>query len=260
MRSELRDLPRYREMLFGIVRRELRGRYRGSLLGFLWTFLNPLLMLLVYTLVFSVVLRASVPQYSFSLYLFTGLLPWLFLSGSLLSSTTLVRSNANLIKKIRFPRLVLPIALVATNLANLLLSVPILAAGMLLERVPATWTMLYALPLLAVLSVFALGATMLLSALAVPFRDLEHILSIVVTAWFYLTPIVYTLDLVPEALRPWFALNPLAPLIAGFQDCLLYGRAPAWGGLLYACVAAGALLVAGYFTYDRLQRRFAEDL
>lgn len=260
MIRELREVFRYREMLFNTVRRELRARYKGSVLGFLWTFLNPLLTLLVYTLVFSAVLRVTVPQYSFGLYLFTGLLPWLFLSGSVQLSTSLIHNNANLIKKIHFPRLVLPLAMVATNLVNLLLSSLILVAALLIERVTFTWVLLYVPLLLAVLVVFVLGLSLLLSSLTVYFRDLEHIAGIVTMAWFYLTPIVYTTAMLPPEIHAWLRFNPMAPLFDALHDCILYARAPEPFGLGYAAAVSVVLLAAGFLVFGRLQRRFAEEL
>ena len=260
MIRELREVVRYREMLFNTVRRELRARYKGSVLGFLWTFLNPLLTLLVYTLVFSAVLRVSVPQYSFGLYLFTGLLPWLFLSGSVQLSTSLIHNNANLIKKIHFPRLVLPLAMVATNLVNLLLSSLILVAALLIERVTFSWFLLYVPLLLVVLVAFVLGLSLLLSSLTVYFRDLEHIAGIVTMAWFYLTPIVYTTAMLPPQLYAWLRFNPMTPLFEAIHDCVLYARAPEPLGLVYAAAVSAVLLAAGFLVFGRLQRRFAEEL
>jgi ABC-2 type transport system permease protein len=260
MYKQIRELYLYREMLLNIVRRELRARYKGSILGFLWTFINPLMTLVIYTVVFSVIMRATVPKYSFGIYLFTGLLPWLFFSSSVQLSTSLIQSNSNLIKKIYFPRLILPVSLVATNMVNFLLSSLILVLALFIEKVQFSWSVAFVPILLIVLSMFTLGLSFLLSALTVFFRDIEHITSIFIMAWFYLTPIVYTSDLIPANLYRLFMINPLTPLLNAFQDCILYGKAPDVLGLAYASGFSLLLLTAGYLVFDGMQKRFAEEL
>lgn len=250
----------YREMLFNTVRRELRSRYKGSVLGFLWTFLNPLLSLVVYTLVFSIIMRAKIPQHSFSIYLFTGLLPWLYFANTIQQSTILMHNNSNLIKKIYFPRLVLPISLVATNLVNLLLSSIILLVALIIEGVSISWVLVYIPLLLLLLTFFILSITLLLSALTVYFRDIEHIMTIVTMAWFYVTPIVYAPNLYPSNVYRIFMINPLMPLITGFQDVLLYNTQPNTWGLAYVFLISDVLFIVGYFVFDKLQRRFAEEM
>jgi len=260
MFKDIRAVYLYREMLINTVRRELRSRYKGSVLGFLWTFINPLLNLVIYTLVFSVIMRAEVPKYSFSIYLFTGLLPWLFFSSSVQQSTALFHNNSNLIKKIYFPRLVLPVSLVTTNLVNLLLSSIILLLALLVERVVFSLAILYLPLLLLILTVFVLAVSLLLSSMTVYFRDLEHITSILTMAWFYLTPIVYTTEMVPARFYRLFSANPLMPLFTAFKDVILYAKAPDLAGLAYVSLIALLLLIIGYLVFDRLQKRFAEEL
>lgn len=196
--NSLKELYAYREMIFSLVRKDLRTRYKGSVLGFLWTFVNPLLQLVVYTLVFSTIMRVNVDK--FYIYLFVALVPWIFFTSSIQGGATSILSGADLIKKIYFPRLVLPIAVTSAAFMNMVFSMLIVFIALIISGIGLSWHIVY-LPVIMVLEYFfALGMAFIFSALNVYFRDLEHILGIVTMAWFYGTPIVYTIDMVPGAI------------------------------------------------------------
>jgi ABC-2 type transport system permease protein len=260
MLKDLRKIYDYREMLKNNVRKELRARYKGSVLGFFWTFLNPLLQLVVYSIVFSTVMKVSVPNYSYTVFLFVGLVPWTFLSSSLLQSTTIITANSNLIKKIYFPRVILPITITVTNLVNMLLTFIIVFIALIISKSPFSVWYVY-LPVIVVLeSIFVLAITLFLSSMTVYFRDLEHIMGIVMMAWMYLSPVLYPSEYIPSSVFKIFKLNPMFFIIESYRDVLMFNRQPETYGLLYILMFSALLLATGYVIFQKLQRRFAEEI
>lgn len=257
--KHLREIYDYRQMIFSLVRKELRGRYKGSVLGFLWTFINPLLQLLVYTFVFSVIVPNNIEK--FYLYLFIGLIPWLFFSGSMTGGAASIIAQKDLVKKIYFPREVIPISYVTSNFVNMLLCFIVIFAVIIISGTGITLHLLLYLPIIMIVEyVMALGGAMLTSALTVYFRDLEYILGIVTMAWMYFTPVVYSIDMVPEWLRPIFNLNPMTPVIVAYRDVLYYRQAPHLSTLLQGFILGLIVLFIGIIVFRKLQRGFAEEL
>ena len=257
--NRLREIYEYREMIRCLVHRDLRGRYKGSVLGFLWTFLNPLLQLVVYSIVFSTIMRSGIDK--FYLFLFVALVPWLFFSASLTGGATSVIAQSNLVKKIYFPREILPISFVTTCFVNMLYCFLVVFAVILFAGRPISFQALLCLPpVMAVEYILALGFAMITSALTVYFKDLEHILSIVAMAWMYLTPILYPITMVPPQYLPLFMLNPMTPIIIAYRDILYYGQIPQLSTLFHALAVGLISLAAGWYIFHRLARRFAEEL
>lgn len=254
-----KELYAYREMIFSLVRRDLNGRYKGSVLGFFWTFLNPLMQLGVYTLVFSVIMRNGIDD--FYLYLFVALVPWIFFSTSVSGGASCIWAQQELVKKIYFPREVLPVAFVTSQFVNMLLSfvvvlVVLIASGKGISFI----AMLYLPVILLVEYILALATAFITSSLTVYLRDLEYLLGIITMAWQFLTPVMYSIEQVPERLRPIFNLNPMTSIIIAYRDILYYKKAPELTTLLHATVLGGILLVAGVLTFSRLKRHFAEEM
>ncbi len=257
--NTLKEIFSYRQMISSLVRRDLRGRYKGSFLGFLWTFINPLLQLLVYTAVFSLILRTNIERYY--LYLFVGLIPWIFFSSSLTGGAASVVAQKDLIKKIYFPRQVIPISYVTSCFINMLLSFIAVFAVMIVSGAGIYFPGLVCLPvIMAAEYLLALGAALLTSAVTVYFRDLEHILGIFSMAWMYMTPIMYDRSIVPQRLMPVFRLNPMTHVIECYRAVLYYKCMPDMKGLLSAAGLGIVFLVAGHFVFLKLQKRFAEEL
>ncbi len=256
--NSLKELYAYREMIFSLVRKDLRTRYKGSVLGFLWTFINPLLQLIVYTIVFSTIMRVNVDK--FYIYLFVALVPWIFFTSSIQGGATSILSGADLIKKIYFPRLVLPIAVTSAAFMNMVFSMIVVFIALMISGIGLSWHIIY-LPVIMVLEYFfALGMAFIFSALNVYFRDLEHILGIVTMAWFYLTPIVYTVEMVPEEWLTFFQLNPMTHMMDAYRAILYYHQAPDFGTLGSIVVFSAVFIVVGYGLFQRLQRHFVEEL
>lgn len=259
MLTQLRSLYAYREMIRCLVQRDLRSRYQSSMLGFLWTFASPLLQLGVYTLIFSHILKAPVPHYA--LFVFIALIPWLFFSASLTGGADCILQEKELVRKIWFPRAVLPAAFVTGSFVNMLLCFLILFAAVLVTGIRLHPVGLLLLPLvMAAEFLLALGTALLTSSITVYFRDLSHILGIVSMLWMYLTPVMYDITMIPERWRPFLQLNPMTALIGCYRDILYSGTLPDAGALLYAAVQGVAVLLLGWIVFERLQRRFAEVL
>jgi lipopolysaccharide transport system permease protein len=258
MNNSLNELYCYREMLNNLVRKELRTRYKGSILGFLWTFLNPLLLLLVYTVVFSTIMRVNVEN--FAMYLFVALLPWIFFSTTVLSSTGSIIAGKELVKKVYFPRVVLPLAVVTAGAINMLFGFVILFPCLLIFGIPITPAVI-CLPLLVfLLYILTLGISLITAALNVYFRDLEHILGIAMTAWFFFTPIIYPVEMIPARFLTYFFINPVAPILLAYRDILFLGQFPNFAVLGLSFISSTLILILGYNIFMHLQKNFAEDL
>lgn len=255
----IKEIYDYREMIFSLVRRDLQGRYKGSILGFFWTFLNPLLQLCVYTVVFSVIMRNEIEK--FYLFLFVALVPWIFFSTSVSGGASVIRSQQDLVKKIYFPRQVLPIAFVTSQFINMLLSLLVVFGVLLIAGTRLSFRALVCLPVVMLVEyILAMGMAFLTSALTVYLRDLEYLLGIITMAWQFLTPVMYSIDSVPEKLRPIFNLNPMTPVIVAYRDILYYKQVPQLGTLLHGTIFGLILLLVGWIVFERLQHHFAEEL
>lgn len=249
-------------LLRELVRRDLQGRYAGSFLGFAWSFLQPLWQLLLFSFVFSVVLAvrpAGEGTERFWVFLSCGLLPWMAVQEGLVRGVTAITENANLVKKLRFPSAVLVLTVTTAALLHEAIAAGILAVALgglgELSATTLPWLLL-ALPLQLALT---FGLALLLAATHVFFRDLAQLVAMAMQAWFYLTPIVYPLAMVPEDLRPLLALNPLTGLVSLYRAALLGGH-PEPLGVVSLVVAAVLALVLGWRVFRRLQEGFADEL
>lgn len=256
--QSIRECWTYRALIESLVARELKARYRGSVLGFLWTFLNPLLLMLVYSLVFTIYMRFEMEDYG--AFMFSGLLPWLWFASSLGAGATSVVASGSLITKAMFPPIVLPVAAVFSSFWNFIFSLPMLFLIFLIMGVKVG-VALVALPLIvAVQFVLCLGFGLLLAALNVQFRDVEHLLANILTFWFFLCPVLYPISKVPEKLHFVALANLMGALITAYQDVLFYHRFPRWdliGGVL---VVAIGILLLGEWVFRRYRDGFAEWL
>jgi len=255
----LKEIYSYREMIFSLVRRDLKGRYKGSVLGFLWTFINPLLQLLVYTFVFSIVMRSGIEDYY--LFLFVALVPWIFFSTSVSGGSSCIWAQQDMVKKIYFPREVLPVAFVTSQFVNMLLSFLVIFAVLLVSGKGLDLQALLYLPVIMLVEyLLALGMAMLSSAITVYIRDLEYILGIVTMAWQFLSPVMYSVEQVPEEARAIFYANPMTPIIIAYRDVLYYAKVPELGTLVHAVGVGVGLLVVGTILFGKLKKHFAEEM
>ena len=259
MLGRIKEIYAYREMIVSLVRRDLKGRYKGSVLGFLWTFLNPLLQLAVYTMVFSTIMRAGIENYY--LFLFVALIPWIFFSTALTGGAGCILAQQDMVKKIYFPREVLPVAYVTSQFVNMLLSFIVIICGLVVSGHGFNIKAVLCLPVIMVVEyMLALGFTMVMSALTVYIRDLEYILGILAMAWQFLTPVMYTVEQAPEKIHWIFSMNPMTYIIIAYRDILYYGKMPKLETLLSAAVLGVLMLTVGWIVFYRLQRRFVDEL
>ena len=254
--STIKELYAYRQMIFSLVKKDLRGRYKGSVLGFLWTFINPLFQLIVYTIVF---LPNNIDRYY--LYLFVALIPWIFFSSSITVGAASIVAQKDLVKKIYFPRMVIPISYVTSCFVNMLLCFIVIFAVIIVTGAGINFLAVLTLPVIMIVEyVFALGMALLTSAITVYFRDLEHILGIVSMAWMYLTPVVYSKSIVPPRYLPIFNLNPMTHIIDCYRTVLYDKQVPDLTTLLWAAGLGVLFLIIGAVVFNKLQKHFAEEL
>ncbi len=244
----------YRELIWELALKELKVRYKRSVLGFLWALLNPALMMLVLTVVFSTILRFPIPHYA--IFLLSVLLPWTFFAQSLGYAVESIVGNGDLIKKVAVPKLVFPVAAVVSNVINLLLSLIPLAVVVAVLRHPfyATWLYL-PVPILALI-IFTLGMTFLFAAANVYYRDVAHIIQVLLSAWFYFTPIIYALEFIPANIRWLFKLNPIIYVINGFRLAVYYGMLPRWPSIAASFLCAFIALFVGFAVFRKYQDDF----
>jgi lipopolysaccharide transport system permease protein len=257
MIRNLRELYQYRALLWSLTQRELKARYRGSVLGFLWTFLNPTLLMLVYALVFDVYMHNAIEHYTY--FMFVGLLPWIWFSTTVVAGASTISDRRDLLTKVRFPAQVLPATVVATNLVNYLLSLPLMIGLGLIFRVHPTVHMLaFPVVMLAQL-LFTLALSYLVSAFNVGFRDLQHVVSNLIQLWFFVTPVLYTETTIPEAMRTLAVdANPMAILMVAYQRIFYEHRWPQLAPLAGVTVLSFALLAIASHVFDSRREEFAE--
>lgn len=261
--ARLHELVNYRELVLNLTIRDLKLKYKGSVLGIAWSLLNPLLMMAIYTAVFSVFLRAvTVPHY-WALVL-GGLLPWVFFSNSLTAAATSFIRSPNLITKIYFPIESLPIAGVLANFVNFVISLVVLLGILAFVGLLGPSVVLLPVILLAHLAI-TLGLAMAIAAVTVYFRDVEHLIVIALTAWFYLTPVLYPLD--PRALPAgagkyigYLELNPLSWVFESYHAVLFYKTWPDATQFTLMLVLAFVSLTLGYLFFVRLRPRIPEEV
>jgi ABC-2 type transport system permease protein len=279
------DIWKYRELLGNLVRRELKVKYKNSVLGFVWTLLNPLLYLVIFTIVFSIILKNPVPRYG--LLLLSGLLPFNLFSVGLTAATTSITANGPLVQKVWFPREILPLASIGANLITFFFQMTILLTGLALFRQTPQWSMLWLLvPALILTLMIGAGLGLMLSALNVYFRDVQHFLELGLLTWFWLTPVVYNFQLVGQALiarvgaggERWAALNPMLPIVITFQRvlynplnfdakqqegfALMLHRSSLWylENLGISALFGMAFLYFGFKVFSRLEANLGEEL
>lgn len=267
--QRLQELWDYRELVRNLVARDLKVRYKSSLLGVAWSWLNPLLMMAVYTVLFTVMLHND-SIHHYPVFLLCGLLPWQFFNDSVIQATSSIVDNAHLIKKVYFPAEVLLLSTILANLINFLIALPLFFGLALLLGARLTWYVLL-LPLtLLIQLMFTTGLTLILATLNVFYRDTRIILGVVMLAWFFLTPVFYPINTVPQEAvllgisfdaQLWLRrLNPMASVIASYRDLLYWGAPTGLDFLLRTAATALLFLVVGYLVFTRYRSRFGEEV
>ena len=256
--SIFKNLYQYRELLKTNVQKEIRGKYKGSFLGILWSFLNPLLTVLVYAIVFPYIMRVQVPNYL--IFLIVAIIPWNFFTTCITTGCNCVWLNGGIIKKVYFPREILPVSVILAGLINFLISCVIILIFLLFGGVGFSIQLLW-LPLIAIIqSLLSLGLLFILSAINVYVRDVEYVVAFFVNLLFYGTPILYTVEMFPKNISWILKINPLAHLIDAYRSIFYYQTIPNFGSLLYLTIVSVAILLIGYSVFRKLEKGFAEEV
>lgn len=252
------DLYNYRELLKTNIKKDIGGKYKKSALGILWSFINPLLQIAVYAWVFQVILKSDIPNYV--IYLCCGIIPWQFFSSVVLRGAATVVDNGNIVKKVYFPRIILPISVVSSECINFMISTVIIFGFVIFGGIGLSINILWYFVILAIQFIVSIGVAMITSSITVYFRDLMHILGIIIQLLFYATPIAYSIKAVPENLQWIVKINPMSYLIDGYRSIFYSKTMPDFKGLAIALGIGVGLCLIGYFTFKKLEKRFAEEL
>lgn len=264
MIQHLQPLWAYRSFVAGSVKREFQARYSNSLLGATWAVVSPLGMILIYTIIFSQIMRARLPgiesHFGYGIYLCAGIITWGLFTDILGRGLNVFLDNASLLKKLSFPRLTLPTVVVCSALVNFSIIFSLfLLVLLLLGQLPG-WPLLGLVPLLVLQTLFAISLGLMLGVVNVFFRDVGQFFGVALHFWFWLTPIVYPIDILPEPLQALMVLNPLVPLISGYQSILAFGQWPAWGALWYPAALTVLFSLLGWRLYRQCGGEMVDEL
>jgi lipopolysaccharide transport system permease protein len=254
---DLREVWRYRELLYFFVWRDVKVRYKQTVLGVSWAVIQPLFAMIIFTFIFGKIARLPSDGVPYSVFSYAGLLPWTFFANAVANGSQSLVSNSHLITKVYFPRILVPVSSVATGVVDFALAFlmlgPLMAASHMVPRV----TMFFIPIVMFVCLLLGIGLAFWLSALVVRFRDLRHVVPFIVQIWMFATPIVYPLSMVPARYRWAVALNPMAPVVEGFRGAL-FGREMPFVGLGWGMVAGVGLILSGSIYFRHLERVFAD--
>lgn len=248
----------YRELIKTSVKKDIGGKYKHSFLGVLWSFVNPLLQIIVYAIVFPLIMKNNIENYV--VFMVCGLIPWNYFSTVINRSSFVMIENGNIIKKVFFPREILPLSVVASESVTFLISSIIIVAFTLGYGMGMTQYVLFYPILLAIQFVLLLGISLFVSSITVYFRDLQHFIGVLLQLLFYATPIVYAIEAIPPEFDWIFKFNPMTYIIEGYRDIFYYHTMPEMGTLMIVLVVGILLCILGYIVFNKLQKKFAEEL
>lgn len=258
MRDLVTNLYNYRQLLKSNVKKEIRGKYKGSFLGVLWSFVNPLLMTLVYAIVFPFILKGA--QENYVTFIVVGILPWNWFTTTIAQGTTTILVNGGIIKKVYFPREILPISIATSGLINFLISLPIMLLFVIFSGIGLSKYILF-LPLIVIAEyILLMGITFITSAIDVYVRDAEYIINFLISMIFYATPVLYSTTLFPEKVRWILKLNPMTTIIDCYRDVLFYKSMPHIKSLIVVLLCSIILFLVGIKIFKKLEKGFAEEV
>ena len=260
MFDTLRELFEYRSMIFNLTRREIRGRYKGSFLGFFWNFIVPLIQILVYIVVFTMIFRSGIENYS--IYLISGMVFWILFSDSLVDGSAIMVNNSDMLKKIYFPRSVLTISIVLSKVVNCLIMIALFFVIAGFMNYGVSLKAISFLPVILIISFFfILGIVLLLSALDVYLRDVQYLVSVILMAWVWMSPIMYATEYIDnEALKSFIGYNPITYFANVYHDILYWKAVPNYYDLIICALLSAATMIIGCIVFRKLEKDFAEVL
>lgn len=253
-----KNLHNYREFLKTSIKKEFRGKYKKSFLGVLWSFLNPLFQLLIYAIVFPLILKNNIENYT--VFLIVALMPWTFFNSTIIQSAACIVNNAGIVKKVYFPREILPISTATSNLINFLITQLIVFIALIVSGIGIGKSIILFPIVVLIQYILQLGLAFIFSAITVYIRDVEYIINIFMMLMFYLCPIVYEPSMIPEEFLKFFKLNPMFHIISLYRTILYDKQIPDILSIFWLFVACFIILIFGYRVFNRLQKRFAEEL
>jgi len=254
----IKNLYNYREFLKTNIKKDIRGKYKGSFLGVLWSFINPLLMTLIYAIVFPFILKSG--QDNYVTFIVIGVLAWNWFTTVISQGTFCVIANSSIIKKVYFPREILPISTATSGLVNYFISIPIIFIFLIASGIGLSWYVLL-LPLIALIQYFlSLGIIFITSAINVYVRDAEYIINFIVNMLFYATPILYSASLFPEEFRWILYMNPMTTIINSYRDIFFYKQLPDLGNVFLVLILSIFLMFIGIKIFKKLEKGFAEEV
>ena len=253
----IKEIFKYRELLKNNVKKEVRGRYKNSILGVMWTFLNPLLQIAVYAMIFPYILKQQQPYYL--IFVCVGLIPWSFFTTTIIQSTNTIIGNANIVKKVYFPREILPLSVVLSGAINFLIATIIILAFCIGGGKGITWHIIIFPIILLLQMILQLAISFVLSAVTVYIRDIEHFVQIVLMLMFYATPIVYS-TATARFMKQVIMLNPMTTIIEGYRSIFYTQTLPDFKGIGIWYIISISLLFIGWLIFKKLQKGFAEEL
>ncbi len=258
------QLMQQRYLLWSFVNRDLKMRYGASFMGFFWSVINPLLLISVYTVVFGLFLDINVGgaagAKNYGLFLFSGMLPWLAFSEAIIKSSTVILDNKDLVKQVHFSTILLPTHVIISSFLHELIALVIFVVILFVVKQPPSIYLLGLISIFPLQLIFTLGLSLIVSSFAVFYKDVRELATALLTLWFFATPIIYPMHLVPDWLEPYFALNPITPLIVVYRTVLLGDVMPDMWGFIYFAGCALAVFLIGVRVFSKLSRDFADLL
>jgi ABC-type polysaccharide/polyol phosphate export permease len=261
--KEIRDVIKWQELLWQMVGREVKTRYKQSILGYFWVILNPTAQMLVMSFAFSVIMRIPTNAASnvpYSIFLFVALLPWNLFANSLSSACSSLVSSSSLITKVYFPRSILVISTVMAKIVDFLFANIVLIIYMIAYHMPVNLNILWVIPIFFIQQIFTLGLALFFAASNLIYRDIQYLLSLGLLLWMYLTPVIYPADLVPAKYKIIFQLNPMAVIINAYRQTILGGGAPNYSSLLIAFLLSVLVLLLGLSYFKSREKLFADNI
>lgn len=247
----------YKYLLSQLILKEIKARYKQSILGYAWLIFNPLVQLLVYSFVFSVVLRFPMEEVPYSIFLFIGLLPWIYLQTSLSSSALVLVDNANLLKKVNFPREVLPYSVICSKGLDLFFSSLLLVLFLIFYKISISPTFLYIIPIFFLQVILMSGLALFLSAANLFYRDIQYVTSLLLLMWMYLSPIIYPISLVPNNFLWLYKLNPMVGIIEGYRSAI-FNTPFDQAATLFSILISLIVFILGFWIFKRSEKVFAD--
>jgi len=255
-----KDLYNYRELLKTSVKKDIGGKYKHSFLGVLWSFINPLLQILVYALIFPLVMKNGGSYKDYTVFMVCGLIPWAYFTTVINRASFIMIENGNILKKVYFPRSILPLSLVTSETINFLVSCIIILVFIVIKGFGISKFILFFPLVLLIQYVLLLGIALIFSAVTVYMRDIQHFIGVVLQLLFYATPIVYSIDTIPENFRWILKWNPMTYIIEGYRAIFYNQTMPDLKSLGVLGIISIIILIVGYLLFNKLQKRFAEEL